>query len=217
MQRTKTSPLNGSTNFAEVLRRLGGVSPQRIRAFPPPGTATEEDVTAIHDNENRLYELIDGVLVEKVMGFQESFLAIEIVMMIGVFVKAGDLGIVTGSDGTIRLAEGLVRIPDVAFFPWSLFPDRLCPREPIPKLAPALAVEVLSGKNTRREMKLKLQDYFSVGVLLVWFVDPKKRIVTVYTAPDQATVLNETDVLDGGAVLAGFQMPLSQLFARIPT
>ena len=34
-----------------------------------PGTATEQDVVAIHDRENRRCELVDGVLVEKVMGF----------------------------------------------------------------------------------------------------------------------------------------------------
>ncbi len=41
-----------------------------------PGTATERDVIAVHDRENRLCELVDGALVEKVMGFDESRFAI---------------------------------------------------------------------------------------------------------------------------------------------
>jgi hypothetical protein len=37
---------------------------------PAPGTATAEDVARIRDQEKRLYELVDGILVEKAMGFQ---------------------------------------------------------------------------------------------------------------------------------------------------
>ena len=41
-------------------------------AWSHPGTATEQDVIDVHDRTNRLCELVDGVLVEKVMGFDES-------------------------------------------------------------------------------------------------------------------------------------------------
>ncbi len=64
---TVTTPVSFET-VADVLERLGGSPPQRIRLKPPPGTATERDVIAIHDRENRLCELVDGILVEKVMG-----------------------------------------------------------------------------------------------------------------------------------------------------
>ena len=64
-------------NVGEMLEQLGGINPRRIRSWPPPGKATEKDVVAILDRENRLYELVDGVLVEKVMGFTESALADE--------------------------------------------------------------------------------------------------------------------------------------------
>ncbi len=60
--------------LADVLRQLGGISPKRIRFRPAPGTATEKDVIEIRDRERRLYELVDGVLVEKVMGYWESVL-----------------------------------------------------------------------------------------------------------------------------------------------
>ena len=64
--------------LADVLQQLGGISPRRIRFRPAPGTATEEDVVSIRDRERRLFELVDGVLVEKVMGYWESVLAIEL-------------------------------------------------------------------------------------------------------------------------------------------
>jgi hypothetical protein len=62
--------------LADILKRLGGISPKWIRFRPAPGTATERDVIRIRDRERRLFELVDGVLVEKVMGYWESVLAI---------------------------------------------------------------------------------------------------------------------------------------------
>jgi len=61
---------------ADLLDGLGGISAARVRLQPAPGTATERDVIAVHDRENRLFELVDGALVEKVMGFDESRFAI---------------------------------------------------------------------------------------------------------------------------------------------
>ena len=64
--------------LADVLQQLGGISPRRVRFRPAAGTACEEDVIKIRDRERRLFELVDGVLVEKVMGYWESVLAIEL-------------------------------------------------------------------------------------------------------------------------------------------
>src|SRR5712691_5711790 len=58
--------------FADLLDELGGVSPNRIRFRPAPGHATEKDVVRLEASENRLFELVDGVLVEKAMGAKES-------------------------------------------------------------------------------------------------------------------------------------------------
>jgi Uma2 family endonuclease len=124
--------------------------------------------------------------------------------------------LVTAPDGTIRLWAGRVRIPDVAFFSWDRMPGRRRPPEPIPTLAPDLAVEILSRSNTRAEMRLKRQDYFAVGVRLVWEVDPVARTVSVYTAVEPAAlVLTEAATLDGGAVLPGFALPPRELFAEL--
>ena len=57
---------------ADLLEGAGDIPLDRIRMQPPPGTATEEDVIAIHSREKRLCELVDGTLVEKPMGFDES-------------------------------------------------------------------------------------------------------------------------------------------------
>jgi Uma2 family endonuclease len=210
---TATAPLE---TVADLLEQLGHIPPERIRMQPPPGTATEADVlAALEAPRKRLCELIDGVLVEKAMGFTESVLATYLAEMLNGFVRPRNLGLVSGPDGTLRLWAGRVRIPDVAFVSWDRLPNRRRPRQPIPDVAPNLAVEVLSASNTQAEMERKRQDYFTAGVQLVWEIDPVARTVSVYTAPDQATVLRDTDVLDGGSVLQGFTLALADLFAEL--
>jgi Uma2 family endonuclease len=203
-------------NLAELVERLGGIPLERIRFHPPPGTATEDDViAALEAPRKRLCELIDGVLVEKPMGYSESLLAALLIEVLNAFVRPRNLGLVTAPDGTMRLWAGRVRMPDVAFTSWDRMPGRRRPAKPIPDLAPDLAVEILSGSNTPAEMRLKRQDYFTAGAQLVWEVDPEARTVSVYTALEDPTVLTESDTLDGGAVLPGFALPLRDLFGEL--
>lgn len=201
--------------LAELLDRLGGVPPERIRFHPLPGTATVNDVLEIEAHEDRLCELVDGVLVEKPMGFAESRIAILLATALQQFVDKHDLGIVTGESGMIRMPQNLVRIPDVAFLAWDKFPDRELPDEGAPEIVPDLAVEVLSKSNTKAEMDRKLREYFSIGVRLVWFVDPKARTVTVYRTATLCKTLSAADRLDGGKVLPGFELPVKNLFANL--
>jgi Uma2 family endonuclease len=208
-------PSSSIRTVADLLEQLGDIPPERVWFHPTPGTATEQDVLDIERRENRLCELVDGVLVEKAMGYRESLLAVALIEFIRAFVRPRNLGLVTAPDGMIRLASGLVRMPDVAFVSWKRLPNRRIPAEPIPNLAPDLAVEVLSESNTEKEMQRKLREYFQAGVVLVWFVDPKTRAVTVYTAVDQFVVLHEADTLDGGTVLPGFTLSLRELFAEL--
>jgi len=200
---------------AELLHELGDVPPHRVWLRPTPGTATEKDVIAAEERENRLCELVDGVLVEKGMGYYESRLAVVLIALVERFLDDNNLGVVAGEGGMLRLATGLVRIPDVSFIRWERLPGRKVPREPIPNLVPDLAVEVLSKTNTRREMQRKLREYFAAGVTLVWYLNPKKRRVTVFTSADaQPIQLDEDGVLDGGDVLPGFRLSICEWFAR---
>jgi Uma2 family endonuclease len=202
--------------MAEVLESLGGISPARVRLRPPPGKATERDLLRLHERTDRLYELVDGTLVEKVMGYSEGSLAADVIRLLGRYLDEHNLGNLAGADATLRLMPGLVRIPDVSFVSWDRLPNRQRPREPVPGLAPDLAIEVLSEGNTPGEMRRKLKEYFLSGVRLVWFVDPRRFTVEVFTAPDRSVVLTEEQTLDGGDVLPGLALPVRQVFALVP-
>ena len=64
--------------MADLLRRLGNIPAHRVRLHPPPGTATEKDL--IRNNESlfrtAICELVDGTLVEKPVGWEESAIAV---------------------------------------------------------------------------------------------------------------------------------------------
>src|SRR5438105_722957 len=176
---------------ADLLKRLGNIPPERVWLHPEPGTATEQDVIDIEARHNRLCELVDGVLVEKTVGYYESRVAALVGYFIELFLGRHDLGIALGPDGTLRLMPGLVRIPDVSFIAWDKFPNRLLPAEPIPDLVPDLAVEVLSAGNTAEEMRRKLREYFKAGIHLVWLIDPATRTADVYTSARKKTTIPE--------------------------
>ena len=191
------------------------------RRFPMPsafvrirrqGTATEQDVIDIEAQESRLCELVDGVLVEKTVGYLRiASRRSQLIFFLAGFVRQHRLGVVTAPDGMMRLAAGLVRIPDVSFISWERLPGRRVPHVPIADLAPDLAVEVISPSNTAREMERKLQEYLAAGVRLVWYVYPEPQEVHVYTA-ERHDVLTIEQELSGGDVLPGFALPLRQLF-----
>jgi Uma2 family endonuclease len=201
--------------FADVLDRLGGISPDRVRFDLKPGRATVRDLIHLHDREYKLYELVEGFLVEKIIGSTESYVAIELGRQVGNYLELNDIGFLLGADGTLRIMPHLVRIPGMSFVSWSKCPSRMIPHDPVPELCPDLAVEVLSRTETRREMARKLREYFESGVRLVWFIDPDARTAAVFTSPVEREVLTESQSLDGKDVLPGFKLHLKRLFARL--
>lgn len=210
----ESSPLH--LTIHDLAERFGEMPAWRIRSVPAPGTATENDVVEIESREDRLCELVEGVLVEKTVGYDESCLTVALAALLHTFVKGHKLGKVSGPDGMMRLFPGLVRIPDVAFVSWKRYSKRRGTSK-LPDLAPDLAVEVLSEGNTPKEMSRKLDDYFDASVRLVWFVDLRQRTVEVFTGTKSSKLLREHDNLTGGKVLPGFSVPLKELFAEVET
>jgi Uma2 family endonuclease len=200
--------------FDQLHARIGLVPLNRIRTNPPPGTATEQHVLDARDGPiKRLVELIDGVLVEKPVGSPEAFLGGRLFRIIADFADEYELGVALPGDGPLRLRPGNIRYPDVSFIPWESLPGGELPKERIWEVTPALAVEVLSESNTPAEMSRKLEDLFSAGCKLVWFIDPPTKTAKVYTSAKKFKELDVTGTLEGGKVLPGFKLPLADLFA----
>jgi Uma2 family endonuclease len=209
---TVTGPETPDT-FADLYKQIGEVPLERIRMRPAPGMATEEDVVALLGAaDKRLCELVDGVLVEKAMGAEESLLAGILVELLWRFVRPRKLGWVMPPDGAVRLFPKLVRIPDVSFIRRGRAPGGRFPKVPLLDLVPDLAVEVLSPGNTKAEMGRKLRDYFLAGIPVVWLINPRTRSAEVYTSPDKKKRVGIHQALRGGDILPGFSLALKELF-----
>jgi Uma2 family endonuclease len=201
--------------WEDRLHDLGNIPVSRVRTNPAPGTATVEDVTRLRNTERRLYELVDGTLVEKSRGWQESLLAGILLHWLHSYLDTHRLGVATGADGMTRLFGDTVRGPDVAFVAWDRMPHGQIPTDPIPDLVPNFVIEVLSTSNTYAEMSRKRREYFHAGVQLLWMVDHRNRTVTVFRTALDATVYSEDKIIDGGEVLPGWQVNIAELFSRL--
>ena len=82
----------------------------------------------------------------------------------------------------------------------------------IPRNAPLLAVEIRSDSNTWRELRAKAARYLAHGTQMVWLVDTDARSLELHRADAPPQTLRGDDLIDGGATLPGFRLPVSDLF-----
>jgi len=163
------------------------------------------------ENRDRLFELIDGVIVEKMASFTPSYIAGRFIRFLGVFADDHGLGYVTSSDGSYILAPGMELIPDAAFISkirLPKFPDRQV------KGPPDLAVEVKSPTDKESDLRKKAQTYLRYGTKMVWLVFPEDQRVEVYVQDQDVLEVGIDGVLDGGDVLPGFMLPVRSIFPQ---
>jgi len=169
-----------------------------------------------HGNDCRL-ELIRGEVKRmSPTGGTHGILCAEIAFVLRSFVRANGLGRVFGAETGFlveRNPDSVLGI-DAAF----VSSERMQSVQNLDKFvpfAPDLAVEVLSKGNTVAEINEKIALYFAAGSRQVWVVNPRRRTVAVYRSPSEARVLGEQDTLEGGDVLPGFELRLSELFGAL--
>jgi Uma2 family endonuclease len=110
--------------------------------------------------------------------------------------------------------DDTVRVPDASFVRAGRLPAEL-PLRGVVRMAPDLAVEVLSDSDTPSVVRKKVNHHLEAGTALVWLVDLDERGVEVRTADAAARWLGEGDTLDGGPVLPDFALPVAELFRGI--
>lgn len=198
--------------LVELASRFGEIPATRICLSPAPGQATEQDVIDFQEHEKRLFELVDGTLIEKTMGIFESIIAINIAGMIRNYLSSNPIGAVLGTDGMMQLFPGRIRIPDVSFISLQRGLKAGISNFKIAPLAPDLAVEVISASNSRQEMADKLREYFAGGSQEVWYVYPLRKELHQYQNVDTFSVLSIDQTLTSPQLLPGFAMRIADAF-----
>jgi hypothetical protein len=203
----------GIRTLADFQHWLGDIPAERILLRPPPGMANASDVLRIERQENRLCELVDGVLIEKRLGYKEMSVAAALLAALEEHVQAKQLGVVTGPEGLYRLGDHLVRAPAVAFCAAGSFRRDSTPGEAVAGIIPQLVVEITDAA-AQAELDRKLADYSSAGVKVVWVIQMERRTATAYSSPTRSKSVSASGVLEGGRLLGGFKLPLRRLFEQ---
>ena len=174
-------------------------------------TVTEfEQILAQPENSERLLELVNGEIIEKMPTEEHGIIVLRIGSRLLVFVEANNLGRV-GVEIRHRNPDDEYndRLPDVSYSADTTNP--VVTKGAVLRF-PDLAVEVKSPTDSYRLMREKAAYYLANGVKLVWLVYPEKRIVDVYHADGEIQMHDENDSLGGDDVLPGFSMPVSDIF-----
>lgn len=177
-------------------------------------TYTPEALLAMSDGDQ--YELVDGELVERQMGFRSSRVGGELFWLLKSHCRQHQLGWVVPSDTGYQCFPddpGKVRKPDVSFIRASRLAVEDEP-EGWARIAPDLAVEVVSPNDLFEAVSIKVREYLEVGVRLVWVVDTATKMIYVYHHDRRDEILTqEDDELSGEDVVEGFRCRVADLFA----
>ncbi len=173
---------------------------------------TAEQLLRAHDIGR--CELVRGkFIMMNPAGGEHGRITMNLSAPIAVHVRVHRLGTVVAAETGFLLSRepDTVRAPDFAFTRAGRTPAST--RGFVPG-APDLAVEVLSPDDRPGYVREKVAEWLGAGTLVVWVVDPRTRTVTIHGAGERAVVFGESDVLPGGDLLAGFELPVRDVFAE---
>ena len=174
---------------------------------------TADELLAMPDDGWR-YELVKGELIRmSPTGSEHGEGTMNLAAPLYPHVKSNNLGVVYAAETGFKLESDpdTVRAPDVAF----VRRERVEQTRRLPGYgsgAPDLAVEVLSPSDRIRQVEEKVNGWLEAGARMVWVVSPKLRRVTVYRSLTDILTLTDKDNLDGGDVVPGFQIAISEIF-----
>jgi Uma2 family endonuclease len=180
----------------------------------PQSRYAPDDVLRLEDGG--LYELVDGMLVEKEMSSLANETAGLITAALVMSIKAAKSGDAVYPEQAFQCFAhnpDLIRRPDVAV----IVASRLSavPKKGHVPVAPDLAVEVISPNDKIYQFEEKLIDYQKAAIPLVWEVNPEFRFVRVHHLNGSSHRLKESDTLVGAPVLPCFSVVVSDLLPPV--
>ena len=160
------------------------------------------------------WELVKGELIKMVpAGGTHGQLTATLAYVLNDFAKPRNSGKVFGAETGFYTAHDpdTVRGADAMFYSNERV-EELGDITGFLRLAPDLAVEVMSPGDTYTEVEEKVTEYFNAGVRLIWIVIPKTQSIHVYRPSKEALRLKSDDLLKGEDVLPGFEIKVAELF-----
>ncbi len=161
-------------------------------------------------------ELIDGrILPLSPTGMKHGAIELRLARHLANYVDEHKLGWVLGGEVGIYTQRNPDRIrgADIVFVSKAQLPDGM--QDGFLEIPPELIVEIISPSDRWQDVREKIQEYFNGGARWIWIVEPKGEQVLIYSSPTAITQLSSSDVLRGEASLAGFEMPVEEIFKGV--
>jgi Uma2 family endonuclease len=158
------------------------------------------------ENAGRLFELINGELIE-VMPGRTSNSQIHSILAAAVRPYCKAQGIpcyTTNADGAYDV-QGNVVAPDFAYKRTPMSDDYPDPA------APLWAVEIISPTDRVGEIRKKREIYRAAEILL-WEIYPDEQSIDIYAPGQPMSTYGIEQVLDLGEVIPGFTLAVRELF-----
>jgi len=173
---------------------------------------TPEDLLALPDYGR--FELLDGHLVERKMGAKSSYVATNVLILMGPFIRSNNLGLVFQADCGYQCfpeEPSRVRFADGSFIRRGKLPEDRPPQGHC-RVCPEVVIEAVSPHDTAYEIEEKIAQWLDAGVQLVWVLYPDTQRVQVHRADGTVTKLQLDDQLVGEDVIPGFQCQVVEVF-----
>jgi Uma2 family endonuclease len=119
----------------------------------------------------------------------------------------GEIGVI------LRRNPDRVVGPDAAFVIKRSLPVRMSP-EGYFETIPELVIEIRSKNESPAEIRGKADEYLEAGVQIVWIIEPRSKLVTVFRPKERARVFKVGDVLTAKGVIPDFKVPVAELFIK---
>jgi Uma2 family endonuclease len=177
---------------------------------------TPEDVERASERDGKLYELIDGELREKKVGFEALFVAGQIIARLNVHFYPHEGAAATEVMIYCFNGRSHGRKPDVVYVRLSRLPNNEIPEGDI-FVPPDLVVEVLSPGNSGSEVDEKLDEYLGAGIPLVWIVNPDRKSIRVFRQDGTTRSYHAGDVIENEPALPGFRLVVGEVFPADPS
>ncbi|AHY47565.1 Putative restriction endonuclease [Rubrobacter radiotolerans] len=176
--------------------------------------ATAEELFRLPDDGYR-YELVRGELRQmNPAGNIHGRVAMNFGAELRMHARKNGLGEVYAAETGFKISTDpdTVRAPDVAFISRARL-EEVGETEGFWPGAPDLAVEVVSPADTYTEVEEKVSDWLDAGTKLVVILNPRKKTATVHRPQGNVSLLGESDTLDCGDVVEGFEVAVEDLFS----
>lgn len=156
-------------------------------------------------------ELIEGgIVIMSPSGLESEEVGTEIARLLGNWVRPRKLGRVIGSSAGFILPNSDLRAPDASFIKAEKLKRTT---ENYAEVVPDLIFEVKSKNDSLKKLREKIEEFLSLGTMVGVLVDPRQRIMEVYSLQKETITLHDGDVFIVPEILPGWEFPVEEIWA----